>query len=152
MKKVLILAGLIFVLVCLVYAWDTHRGQFYDKNDNSITFSVKGSTERDTSEELTNLQSFKNLWINYRVRKGAVTRDSLDLYFTIDKWVYGRWTTLDSVMFSDSSAGWVDRTVASDSTNTKSLKAEKLRVRVGGVAGNDVDTSNTVTVSYFLRE
>ena len=147
MKKVLILAGLIFVLVCLVYAWDTHRGQFYDADDYSITFSVKG-TESDTSFWIENTQGFRNLWWSYRVRKGAITRDSLDLYVKIDRYIFGRWATLDSVMLTDSTVAiGVVRAVASDT-----LKAEKLRFKVGGATGNDADTNNTATASYFLRE
>ena len=146
MKKIIVV--FVILLLCVIaYAWDSHRGQFYDAQDYSITFSVKG-TESDTSFWIENLQGFRNLWWSYRVRKGAIQRDSLDLHVKIDRYIFGRWATLDSVMLTDSTVAiGVVRAVASDT-----LKAEKLRFKVGGATGNDADTNNTATASYFLRE
>jgi len=148
MKKSLIVLGLFLLLFfAVVYAWDTHRGQFLSPITGTTTFSVKG-TESDTSFWIENLQGFKNFWWTYRVRKGAILRDSLDLYVKIDRYIFGRWATLDSVMLTDSTVAiGVLRAVANDT-----LKAEKLRFKMGGVSGNDGDTSNTFTGSYFLRE
>jgi hypothetical protein len=146
MKKALVIIGAVFVLISLAYAWDTHRGQFLETG-GTTTFSL-ASTDADTSEEISSVQGFRNLWWTYRVRKGAILRDSLDLYVKLERYIFGRWATLDSVMLTDSTVAiGIVRAVANDT-----LKAEKLRFITVGISGNDVDTANTVTGSYFLRE